>query len=189
MIPIKAHLMDAAAIDRALMRISHEIMEKEADASEIILIGIQRRGVPMAEQIAKNIRAIGALPVTVGTLDISLYRDDLQEIADRPIFSEPPSLPMSIDGKHVILVDDVIYTGRTTRAAMDALMDLGRPSAIRLAILIDRGHRELPIRPDFVGKNIPTSSRELVDVQFPPIDAEKQVLLLEAEEQSERKLL
>lgn len=176
---VKAHLLDEKGIDRALVRIAHEIVERDPDAEEYLLIGVRRRGAPLAAKIAENMRSLTDAPVIDGALDISLYRDDLKELSDMPTVGESFIPVDSIHGKIVILVDDVIYTGRTVRAAMDALMELGRPAAIRLAALIDRGHRELPIRPDFVGKNVPTSHRERVEVRLPQIDGEQSVVLIE----------
>lgn len=165
----KATIMDDMAVTRALKRISHEILEKNHGGKNICLVGIKRRGVPIAERIAENIKSIENIDVACGVLDITFYRDDLTHISDEPI-SKSASLPFDVTGKTVVLVDDVLYTGRTARAAMDAVMSVGRPSAIQLAVLIDRGHRELPIRGDFVGKNVPTSKSERISVKFPPID-------------------
>jgi len=176
---VKAVLMDEGQIDRSLMRIAHEIIEKETQAEEFLLIGIKRRGVPLAETLAAKLRLISPVPVITGSIDISLYRDDLTEIDKMPQVSENHIPVSSITGRVVILVDDVIYTGRTVRAAMDALVAFGRPSAIRFATLVDRGHRELPIRPDFIGKNVPTSRHEIIQVHIPPIDEDKCVLLVE----------
>ncbi len=165
----KARIMDQSAMERALARIAHQIIENNAEVSEICLVGIQRRGVPLAEKIAENIRKFSELSVQVGKLDITLYRDDLSEEAAVAVVHDT-QINGSVTGKVVILVDDVIYTGRTIRAALDALMALGRPAAVQLAVLIDRGHRELPIRGDYIGKNIPTSRKESVQVNIPPID-------------------
>lgn len=165
---LKANLMDAAAMDRALVRIAHEILESNSGA-DICLIGIRRRGVPLAERIADHIEKIEGVRVPVGQLDISLYRDDLTQVNDMPLVRKTP-LTFDVDGKKLVLVDDVLYTGRTVRAAIDAIFDLGRPKRIQLAILVDRGHRELPIRADFVGKNIPTSHSEMVRVLVNGID-------------------
>ncbi len=174
----KTKLMDEGQMDRSLMRISHEILEREQDAKDFLLIGIRRRGVPLAEQIAENLRKIGSIPVETASIDITLYRDDRTERADAPeiLSSLVPESP--IEGKDVILVDDVIFTGRTIRAAMDCLMQMGRPKCIRLATLIDRGHRELPIRPDFVGKNVPSSRKESIEVHVPEVDGTKEVILV-----------
>lgn len=165
----KATLMDDMAVSRALKRISHEILEKNSGGNDICLVGIKRRGVPIAEKIAENIFAIENLKVPCGILDITFYRDDLSHISDDPV-AKQTTLPFDVTGKNIILVDDVLYTGRTARAAMDAVMSAGRPSSIQLAVLVDRGHRELPIRGDFVGKNVPTSKLERISVKFPPYD-------------------
>lgn len=165
----KARILDSTAIERALARIAHEIIERNAECDCIYLVGIQRRGVPLAERIAQNIRKFSDIEVSVGQLDITLYRDDLSESAPQPRVNGT-YVDFEIAGKTVVLVDDVIYTGRTARAALDALMQLGRPAKVQLAVLIDRGHRELPIRGDYVGKNIPTSRKEVVKVNIPPVD-------------------
>ena len=164
----KAKIMDEAAMERALARIAHQIIENNAEESEICLVGIQRRGVPLAEKIAGNIRRFSDLGVKVGKLDITLYRDDLSEMAEPAVHGTNIDFPVT--GQVVVLVDDVIFTGRTVRAALDALMKLGRPSKVQLAVLVDRGHRELPIRGDYIGKNIPTSHREIIQVNIPPVD-------------------
>ena len=169
-------LMDEGAIDRALTRISHEIIERNPDATEICLIGIQRRGVPLAEQIAECISSFSDISVRVGKLDITLYRDDLTELHDHAEV-HGTTIDFPIQNKTVVLVDDVIYTGRTARAALDALITLGRPACIQLAVLVDRGHRELPIRGDYVGKNVPTSRQEIICVKLPEFDGEKCVTL------------
>jgi pyrimidine operon attenuation protein/uracil phosphoribosyltransferase len=165
------HIMTAEEIRRATIRISHEIVEKQAGTAGLALVGIQRRGVPLAQRIADAIRDNEGVEVPVGALDITFYRDDLSMVAQQPVV-KGTELPSGIDGKTVILVDDVLYTGRTIRAAMDALVDFGRPQAIRLAVLVDRGHRELPIRADHVGKNVPTSREELVRVHLEETDGE-----------------
>lgn len=165
----KAVIMDESAMRRALARISHEIIENNADTSEICMIGIQRRGVPLAEHIAENIRKFSDMDVKTGSLDITLYRDDLTAMGDRATL-KGTDVDFEITGKTVVLVDDVIFTGRTVRAALDALMELGRPNRVQLAVLVDRGHRELPIRGDYVGKNIPTSRKESIKVNIPPVD-------------------
>ena len=162
-------IMTADEIRRATTRLSHEIMEKQAGTAGLMLIGIQRRGVPLAGRIAASIAATEGVDVRVGALDITFYRDDLSLVAEQPIV-KGTELPSGIDGRTIVLVDDVLYTGRTIRAAMDALVDFGRPQAIRLAVLVDRGHRELPIRADHVGKNIPTSREEVVKVHLEEID-------------------
>jgi len=174
----KAILLDAISIERALMRVAHQIAEKNSNIKSVCLIGIKTRGVPLAERIALNIAQITGVTPAVGTLDITLYRDDLTRVADSPIVRDP-QIPFSVEGKTVVLCDDVIYTGRTIRAAMDAVMDAGRPARIQLFELIDRGHRELPIRPDFVGKNVPTSQAEVITVRLRETDGETCVKLLE----------
>lgn len=170
-------VLDAQAIDRALTRISHEIIEKNSDAGEICLIGIQRRGVPLANQIGECIKKFSDIKVHIGELDITKHRDDLDDNTAICSINETV-IEFPIHDKIVVLVDDVIYTGRTVRAAMDALITLGRPSCIQLAVLIDRGHRELPIRGDYVGKNIPTSRSERITVNLPEIDGKKHVSII-----------
>ena len=165
----KARVLDAEMMRRALTRIAHEIIEKNTGIDDLAVIGIRRRGVPLAERLAAIIKEIEGESVPVGILDITLYRDDLTTLAVQPIVHKT-EVPFSINNKKIILVDDVLYTGRTVRAALDALVDLGRPKLTQLAILIDRGHRELPIRADFVGKNIPTSRKELIAVNVEEID-------------------
>ena len=160
---VKSELMDEAAVRRSLARMTHEIIEKNKGAERIVLLGIKRRGVPIARILAENIKRFEGTEVPVGEIDITLYRDDLTETIELPEASSS-SIPTDVREKTVILVDDVIYTGRTARAAIEAVFSAGRPSVIQLAVLIDRGHRELPIRPDFVGKNIPTSKEEIVAV-------------------------
>ncbi|NLL53186.1 MAG: bifunctional pyr operon transcriptional regulator/uracil phosphoribosyltransferase PyrR [Peptococcaceae bacterium] len=174
----KHKIMDADGIRRAITRISHEIVEKNKGTENLVLIGIRTRGVPLAERIQARILDFENVKLPLGLLDITLYRDDLSMIDVQPVIHET-KVPFSIEGKTVILVDDVLYTGRTVRAALDALIDLGRPQKIQLAVLIDRGHRELPIRADYVGKNIPTSSREIISVCLSEIDNSEEVLLLE----------
>lgn len=169
-------LYDTSAVDRALTRIAHEIIERNDEDSELCIFGIRRRGVPLAEQIAKTIAGFSDIKVNVGELDITLYRDDLSEIGDKPAVTSAKA-DFDIKNKTVILVDDVIYTGRTARAAMEALLSLGRPSRIQLAVLIDRGHRELPIRGDYVGKNVPTSRDEIICVKLPEYDGCKMVTI------------
>ena len=164
-------IMTADEIRRATTRLSHEIVEKQAGTAGLMLIGIQRRGVPLARRIAASILEHEGVEVPVGALDITFYRDDLSLVAQQPIV-KGTELPSGIDGRTIILVDDVLYTGRTIRAAMDALVDFGRPQAIRLAVLVDRGHRELPIRADHVGKNVPTSREESVRVHLDETDGE-----------------
>ena len=169
-------IMTADEIRRATIRLSHEIVEKQAGTDGLLLIGIQRRGVPLARRIAASILENEGAEIPVGALDITFYRDDLSMVAQQPVV-KGTELPFGIDGRTVVLVDDVLYTGRTIRAAMDALVDFGRPQAIRLAALVDRGHRELPIRADHVGKNVPTSREEVVRVHVEEIDGEDAVLI------------
>lgn len=162
-------VLDARDITRALTRISHEILERNKGAGDLVLLGIPRRGVPLAQRIAERISSVEGFQVPVGSLDITMYRDDLRMKPARPLLpTEIP--PGGIDGKVVVLVDDVLFSGRTIRAALDALNDVGRPQAVRLAVLVDRGHRELPIRADFVGKNLPTSLVERVSVRLAETD-------------------
>jgi pyrimidine operon attenuation protein/uracil phosphoribosyltransferase len=167
-------IMTADEIRRATTRLSHEIVEKQAGTAGLVLIGIQRRGVPLARRIAASILEHEGAAIPVGALDITFYRDDLSMVAQQPVV-KGTELPSAIDGRTIVLVDDVLYTGRTIRAAMDALVDFGRPQAIRLAVLVDRGHRELPIRADHVGKNVPTSREEIVRVHVEEIDGEDAV--------------
>jgi pyrimidine operon attenuation protein/uracil phosphoribosyltransferase len=164
-------IMTADEIRRATVRISHEIVEKQAGTAGLALVGIQRRGVPLAHRIADSIAEHEGVVLPVGALDITFYRDDLSLVAQQPLV-KGTDLPFDLNGATVVLVDDVLYTGRTIRAAMDALVDFGRPQAIRLAVLIDRGHRELPIRADHVGKNVPTSREEIVRVHLAETDGE-----------------
>jgi pyrimidine operon attenuation protein / uracil phosphoribosyltransferase len=176
----KAQVLDDVALDRALTRIAHEILEKNGGAKELAFVGLRTRGVTLAQRLAAKITAIDGTSVPVGTLDITLYRDDL-DMRGAPVI-RGTDIPFSIKNKTVVLVDDVLYTGRTIRAALDALIDLGRPGMIQLAILVDRGHRELPIRPDFIGKNLPTSKRESVAVRLREHDGEDRVVIEEPEE-------
>jgi pyrimidine operon attenuation protein/uracil phosphoribosyltransferase len=172
----KAIVMDGLQIRRTIMRISHEIIERNKGVEKIILVGIQKRGVPLAERIARAVEQIEGVKVPVGAIDITLYRDDLQMISQVPIVGET-AIKEDIHDRTVVLVDDVLFTGRTVRAALDELIDFGRPSAIQLAVLIDRGHREFPIRADFVGKNVPTSQNETVLVLLRETDGDEQVVL------------
>lgn len=170
--------MDESMVNRALTRIAHEILERNGGCDDVALVGIRRRGEPLARAIGEKISAIEGKAVPVGVLDITLYRDDLSPVcADAQPKLNETAVPFSITGKRIVLVDDVLYTGRTARAAIDALFQMGRPAQIQLAILVDRGHRELPIRADFVGKNIPTSHAEIVAVKVPEIDGETAVEL------------
>ena len=165
---IKSNIMAEAALSRALMRITHEILEKNNGVNGLCLVGIKTRGVPLAKRIAENIKRIEGVSLPVGSLDITLHRDDIVNSTDMPIVNGS-DVTFSVGGKKVILVDDVLFTGRTVRAAIEAIFKLGRPDAIRLAVMIDRGHRELPIRADYVGKNVPTSKTELISVRVKEI--------------------
>jgi pyrimidine operon attenuation protein/uracil phosphoribosyltransferase len=176
---VKAQVLDAAALDRALTRIAHEVIEKNGGAKDIAFVGLRTRGVTLAQRLAAKVAAIDGASVLVGTLDITLYRDDL-DLRGAPVV-RGTDIPFPIKDKTVVLVDDVLFTGRTIRAALDALIDLGRPRMIQLAILIDRGHRELPIRPDYIGKNLPTSRREAVAVRLTEHDGEDRVVIEEPE--------
>lgn len=178
MVKEKAQILDREGVRRSLTRIAHEIIEHNRGINNLVLVGIRRRGVPLAERLAKLIKGIEGRQVPVGILDITLYRDDLSTLAYQPLVRST-EIPFPISGKMVVLVDDVIYTGRTIRAALDALIDLGRPKLIQLAVLVDRGHRELPIRADYVGKNVPTSRKEEVSVRLQEIDGEERVVILE----------
>jgi len=177
----KAQVLDEGALDRALTRIAHEIVEQAGGVEDVALVGIKTRGVTLAARIAAKIAAIEDRSPSVGALDITLYRDDLRLKAEQPRV-RGTEIPFPIKGRTVVLVDDVLFTGRTIRAAMDALMDLGRPHIIRLAVLVDRGHRELPIRPDYVGKNLPTSRRETVAVMLREHDGMDRVVIQEPTE-------
>lgn len=174
----KAQILDNEQVRRALTRISHEVVERNRGIDGLILAGIRTRGVPIAQRLAKMIEKIEGIQVPVGILDITLYRDDLSSVAEQPVINHT-SMPADVEGKVVVLVDDVLFTGRTARAALDAVMDLGRPERVQLAVLIDRGHRELPIRADYVGKNLPTSTKEIVAVRLEEIDGDERVIILE----------
>lgn len=174
----KSVLLDKTAIKRSLTRIAHEIIEKNKGVDNIILIGIKTRGVPLAKRLSKFIEDFEGQKVEVGTVDVTLYRDDLTMISKEPTVTDT-HIDVEIEGKKIVLVDDVLYTGRTARAALDAIMDIGRPEMIQLAVLIDRGHRELPIRADYVGKNIPTSKKEVISVKIEEIDGEDGIDILE----------
>ena len=176
---VKAQVMDATAIQRALRRIVHEILERNKGATNLVLIGIRTRGVPLAQRLGEHLTQIEGHAVPVGAVDITLYRDDLRGRKSRPVHST--DIPCSLEARHVVLVDDVLYTGRSIRAAMDALNDFGRPQSIQLAVLIDRGHRELPIRADYVGKNIPTARHEQVSVLLQEVDGRDAVTILDGE--------
>lgn len=180
---IKAILMDGDAIRRAVRRMAHEILERNQGSREICLVGIRRRGVPLAERIADAIADIEGKRPQVGNLDITFYRDDLSTRSENPELIGS-SVSFDLPSHTIILVDDVLYTGRTVRAAVEALFDLGRPTAIQLAVLIDRGHRELPLRPDYVGKNVPTSKKEMIQVELCEVDGQDRVLLTMCAEQA-----
>jgi pyrimidine operon attenuation protein/uracil phosphoribosyltransferase len=176
----KTEIMDESAMSRAITRISHEIIEKIKGVENLVLMGIQRRGVPLARKIAERIKAVENAEIPVGILDITLYRDDLSLLNEHPVINGT-EINFDVANKVVVLVDDVIYTGRTVRAAIDAIMDINRPQMIQLAVLIDRGHRELPIRADYVGKNVPTSRNEIVHVNVMEIDGENSVTITNKE--------
>ena len=173
-------LMDEAAVNRAITRISHEIIEKNAGLDNIALIGIQRRGVPMAKLIRKNLEEIEGVKVPLGILDITFYRDDLSTLSAHPVVNGT-DVPFDMNGKKVILVDDVLFTGRTIRSAIDNIFDMGRPACVQLAIMVDRGHRQLPIRADYVGKNVPTSIHESIAVSFDEVDGKTDVIISKEE--------
>jgi len=174
----KAQIMDREQIRRALTRIAHEIIERNKGTDNLMLLGIKTRGVPLAQRLAGLIERFEGRRPPVGMLDISLYRDDLTDIGDQPILNQT-SVPEPVVGKTVVLVDDVLYTGRTARAALDAVIDLGRPQLIQLAVLVDRGHREVPIRADYVGKNVPTSRQEVIAVMLEETDGQDRVVIKE----------
>jgi len=165
-------------IEKGLKRIAHEILEKNQDGKDLVLIGIMKRGVTIATRLSSMIKEISGFEIPIGALDINLYRDDLSEVASQPVLRKT-EIPFSVRDKRVILVDDVLYTGRTVRAALDAIIDLGRPCVIQLAVLLDRGHRELPIRADYVGKNVPTSRKELIEVRLVEDDGVDEVIVQE----------
>ena len=173
----KSQLMSASEIDRTLVRLAHEILERHNGLEEVVLVGIRRRGVPLAERLAKKMTEIEKTAPPVEMLDITLHRDDLLRIAPKPVL--PPPLRFSVEGKTVILVDDVLYTGRTTRAALDALVDHGRARRVELCVLIDRGHRELPIQADYVGRVLQTSGTEVIEVRVQEVDGQDRVMLCE----------
>ncbi len=176
----KRKIMDQAAMQRAIKRIAHEIDEQNKGLDNIYLVGIRSRGVPMAERLAEYLKSIDGVEVPTGILDITLYRDDLTTISHQPVI-KGSKIDFEVKDKNVILVDDVLYTGRTVRAAIDAILDFGRPEKIQLCVLIDRGHRELPIKANYVGKNIPTSDEEIIKVCFEETDGEEAVKLMEKE--------
>ena len=171
-------IMDAATMNRALSRLASEIVERNKGTTDLVLVGIQRRGVSLAERLAEKIEKLEGTSVPVGALDITLYRDDLSTIAPHPVVSKT-DLPVDVNNRNIVLVDDVLYTGRTVRAALDHIIDYGRPRRIQLAVLIDRGHRELPIQADYIGKAVPTSQSEIIKVMVKDIDETDQVLIVE----------
>jgi pyrimidine operon attenuation protein/uracil phosphoribosyltransferase len=175
---LKGRLMSASEIERTLVRLAHEIVEKSNGSEDLALVGIKRRGIPLAERLGKLISGIEKRKVDTGMLDIQFYRDDLSTAGVRPVVTSG-AIGFDIEGRDIVLCDDVLYTGRTVRAALDALFDHGRPRRVQLAVLIDRGHRELPIEATYVGKTIPTSSREIIEVKFHEVDQSDQVLLVE----------
>lgn len=180
----KKRLLDAARMKRALQRMAIEIVERSRGTEDLVIIGIRSRGVPLAERIAEQIKESEGVDVPIGILDITLYRDDLTTVAPQPVV-KPTKLPHTIDDKVVVLVDDVLYTGRTVRAALDALVDFGRPRSVQLAVLIDRGHRELPVHADVVGRHVPTDRSEVIKVKVEEIDGEDEVLIMEKNEDGE----
>ena len=177
----KAEIVDADGLRRIVTRIAHEIVERNRVVEELVLVGIRRRGVPLASRIAGKIKEFEGRSPAEASLDITLYRDDLSTVAHQPVVGST-EIPVDINGKVVVVVDDVLFTGRTVRAAMDALIDFGRPRSIQLAVVIDRGHRELPIRADYVGKNVPTSRKEVIGVKLVETDGADSVVIKEAEE-------
>ena len=176
----KAQILDGAGISRALTRVAHEILERNKGTDGVVLVGLRSRGIELARRLSRNIKEIEGVEVPVGALDVTLYRDDLGKVGVQPVVRKT-EIPFTVDEKKVVLVDDVLYTGRTIRAAMDSLMDLGRPRLIQLAVLVDRGHRELPVRADYVGKNVPTSQQEQVQVLLEEEDGVDRVVILEPE--------
>ena len=177
-------LMAQADLRRAIRRMAHEVVERNRGAEGLMIVGLQRRGVPLAERLAAAIAEIEGVQVPVGALDINLYRDDLTA-RPQPLV-RPTTLPVSVEGRVVVLVDDVFYTGRTARAALNALMDLGRPKQVQLAVMVDRGHRELPIRADYVGKNVPTATNEQIQVRVVEFDGTEEVVLVEGAQEGNR---
>jgi pyrimidine operon attenuation protein/uracil phosphoribosyltransferase len=174
----KAQLMSASEIDRTLVRLAHELVEKSPDLEKLAFIGVRRRGVPLAQRLARKVEEIDKRSIPVGILDINLYRDDLSTVSSQPVVNSTEIL-FPITGRDIILVDDVLYTGRTTRASLDALFDKGRPRRVQLCVLIDRGHRELPIEARFVGKYVETTDNEIIEVKLEEIDGQERVLLVE----------
>lgn len=178
MVREEVEIMDAATMQRSMTRITHEILEKNGGTENLILVGIRTRGIYLAERIAANIKKFENVDVPVGELDITLYRDDQHFTKDNEPVLNNTNIPFSLEGKHVVLVDDVLFTARTIRAGLDAVMDIGRPKRVTVAVLVDRGHRELPIKADYVGKNIPTSSTEQISVRITEVDHQERVTLV-----------
>ncbi|MBV9763873.1 MAG: bifunctional pyr operon transcriptional regulator/uracil phosphoribosyltransferase PyrR [Acidobacteriaceae bacterium] len=174
----KKQLMSASEIDRTLVRLAHEILEKSMDIQKLGFVGIKRRGVPLAQRLAAKIESLEAVKIPVGVLDINLYRDDLSTVSERPVLNAN-QIDFPVAGKDIVLMDDVLYTGRTIRSALDALFDHGRPARVQLLVLIDRGHRELPIEARYVGRMVQTSNAEIIEVKFQEIDGQEKVLLVE----------
>jgi pyrimidine operon attenuation protein / uracil phosphoribosyltransferase len=174
----KRQLLSAQEIDRTLQRVAHEIVEQSGGAKDLVLIGVRRRGVPLSQRLAKAIKGFTGIDVPVGILDITLYRDDLSTVGPQPVV-QSNDIEFTVDNRDLVVVDDVLYTGRTIRAAMNGLFDLGRPKRIRLCVLIDRGHRELPVEATFVGKNVQTTDTEIVEVRLQEIDGEERVMLVD----------
>ena len=175
---VKSELMDASSINRSLRRLTHEIIEKNRGTKELVIVGIRNRGDSLARRMIQAFQEIEKVNVPLGVLDITMYRDDFQRVTDHPVV-QSTDIDTDITDKRIVLVDDVLYTGRTIRAALDALVDFGRPAVIQLAVLVDRGHRELPIKADYVGKNVPTAQNEQVEVRLKEVDGEDKVLLVE----------
>jgi pyrimidine operon attenuation protein/uracil phosphoribosyltransferase len=182
----KRQLMSASEMDRTLVRLAHEILEKTTDLSRLSFVGIKRRGVPLAQRLAQKISGLEGIGIPVGVLDINLYRDDLSTVGERPVV-HTKQMDISIEGRDIVLMDDVLYTGRTIRAAMDALFDHGRPARVQLLVLIDRGHRELPIEARYVGRMVQTGGSEIIEVKFQEIDGQERVLLVERVEEQTTK--
>ncbi|MBU0701789.1 bifunctional pyr operon transcriptional regulator/uracil phosphoribosyltransferase PyrR [bacterium] len=175
---LKSQIMDANELFRTILRLSYEMLERNKGTQNLAIIGIRSRGVPIAERIVKNIASVENCPLEMGVLDITLYRDDLTAISDQPVV-KPTQIPFDITGKKIILIDDVLYTGRTVRCAIDQLMDFGRPASIQLAVIIDRGHRELPIQADYIGNVVATTANEVIEVRLEEIDGRDEVLVCE----------
>jgi len=178
----KAEIIDAEGLRRIITRIAHEIVERNKGVDDLVLIGIRRRGVPLAARIGRKIAEFEGTAPAEGSLDVTLYRDDLSTVSPQPVVGPSTDIPVDIGGKVAVLVDDVLYTGRTVRAAMDALIDFGRPRSIQLAVVVDRGHRELPIRADYVGKNVPTSKKEVIGVKLVELDGADGVVIKEVQD-------